>query len=121
MTARDHRRGAVLTAAIVVALARAAYGDPSPDLTHYVHLQSGSHVSTDGGTKIDLPPGYFYDEPTHSKVETEFKRLQDQETRQTAENKSLRASLDTWQPGWWTLAATVVVGVAAGWYAHDKL
>lgn len=107
-----------LTAAIVVALSRGAYGDPSPT---YLHMRTPSHVVTDGGSDLRLPPGYFLDEPTHDKVDAEVRRLQDAETRLTAENQSMRKSLDGWQPGFYTLAIAAASAIVLGWYAHDKL
>ena len=114
------RRVAVGVVVLASFAARAA-ADPAPDLTHYVHLQSGSHVTTDGGTVTQLPPGYFMDEPTHDKLDAEMKRLQDSETRLTAENASLVKATSGWQPGWYTLAITLASGVALGWYAKSKL
>lgn len=115
------RQRITLAAALVALTAARAVADPAPTLTDFAHIHTPSHLTTDGGSKLDLPPGYFMSEPSFSKLDNEMKRLQDQETRQTAENKSLRASLDTWQPGWWTLAAAIVVGGSAGWYLHDKI
>lgn len=70
---------------------------------------------------ITLPPGRFVDEATWLELDVSLREAQDARTRLTAENKSLRASAAGWQPGWRTLAATVLAGLAAGWYVHDKL
>lgn len=95
-------------------LPRTGYCEP-------VHVHSPSHVVTDGGSKLDLPPGYFYDEALHAALDVEVKRLQDVETRVTAENKSLRETLSTWQPPVYLLVTTFVIGVAAGAYLVYKL
>lgn len=94
---------------------------PPPDLTHYVHLESGSHVSTDGGSKIDLPRGYFVDEPTWDKIDQDVKATQVLQTRLLAENASMRKTLSGWQPGWYVITAALAVGLIGGWYVGRKL
>jgi hypothetical protein len=128
----------VIVLAIVVThlAARSAYGQdavplqnpPPPPLTApllpgtgFLHLRSGSHVVTDGGTDLRLPPGYYLDDPTWIRLDGEFRRLQDQETRLTAQNEALRKSTSGWQPGWKTLTATLIVGLAGGVYLSSKL
>lgn len=86
-----------------------------------VHVHSASHVVTDGGSKLDLPPGYFYDEALHAALDVEVKRLQDVETRLTAENESLRKTLSTWQPPTYLLVTTFVIGLGLGAYLVSKL
>lgn len=68
-----------------------------------------------------LPPGHFVNEPAWSALDTEIRRLQDQETRLDAENRSLRESAAGWQPGWRTLAVTLATGVALGVAAYRWL
>jgi hypothetical protein len=77
-------------------------------------------VHTDGGNDLRLPPGYYLDEPNWNKLDLEVRRLQDQETRLTAENHSLRTSLGGWQPGWKTLSGALLLGIAAGFYVRSK-
>ena len=122
------RRRTVIVVAVLVALSRSAAADPTPPATapvpaptNFLHVSVPWHLSTDSGTKLDLPPSYVLDEPSFSKLDVEMKRLQDAETRLTAENKSLKTAVSGWQPGWWTLATTVVVGAGLGWYAHSKI
>jgi hypothetical protein len=115
------RRRLVFAAAIAASLAARAAADPAPDLTKYVHLQSGSHVETGGGSQRDLPPGYFLDEPTFQKLDRDFKACQDDSTHKAAEIKVYKAEIEKWQPGWMTLAGAIVAGAALGWYAHGKL
>lgn len=121
------RRRVVIVVAALVALTRSVAADPTPPApplpaaTNFLHVSVPWHLSTDSGTKLDLPPSYVLDEPSYSKLDVEMKRLQDAETRLTAENKSLKTAVSGWQPGWYTLATVLVVGVGLGWYAHDKL
>lgn len=98
----------------LLTLPRTGYCEP-------VHVHSASHVVTDGGSKLELPPGYFYDEALHAALDVEVKRLQDVETRLTAENKSLRATLSTWQPPTYILVTTFVMGLGIGAYLVSKL
>lgn len=62
----------------------------------------------------ELPAGRFLAEPGWSALDLEMRRLQDAETRLTAENTSLRKNADAWRPGWKTLTGAVLVGVALG-------
>lgn len=69
----------------------------------------------------ELPPGHFVDEATWAAIDAEMRRLQDQEVRLTAENKSFRTSAaegSGWRPGWITLVTAFALGTAAGWYAY---
>lgn len=106
-----------LVAALVVAAAlalpaRAAAEPPPP-----VHLKSGSSVTTDRGSVLRLPPGYFVTEDGWSKLDVEVRRLQESEVRLKAENESLRDSAESWQPGWKTLAGALVAGISLGTWA----
>lgn len=106
----------------LAASARTASGDPDPTPPPTnIHIHSASSLHTDGGSDLRLPPGYFLDEPAHDRLDTEMRRLQDAETRLGAENTSLRASTQGWQPGWYTVAGIIATSLAAGWYLHDKL
>lgn len=98
-----------LIALLFITIPRTAYADT-------VHLKTPSSVVTDGGSKLRLPAGYFVDEPVWLSVDKEFRRLQESETRTLAENKALRSRLDTWSPGWITLATSFAVGAIAGGY-----
>lgn len=111
-------RRIAIACAVVAAFASRVAADPAPPVL--VHLASGSHVVTDGGSDLRLPPGYFVDEPTWQRLDTEVKRLQDAETSLTAQNTSLRASTSGWQPGWKVLVGALVIGIAAGVYADRK-
>lgn len=69
----------------VALLAHNAFGD-------IYHVQSPSTLTTDGGSKLKLPPGYFMDEDTWKLRDAKLKALEDQSTRLTAENTSLKNS-----------------------------
>lgn len=105
----------ILAALILVATSRAA-ADPV-----HLHMRTPSTVTTDGGSTLQLPPGYFLDEDSYSKLDNEVRRLQGQETRLVAENGSLRKTLSSWQPGWVVVASAVAGGIALGFYVHSKL
>lgn len=112
--------------AIVFALACAPSGaaaDPgAPSVaTGPLHLKSTSRVVTDGGSRLTLEPGYYLTEPQWVELDGEVKRLQDQGTRLTVENQVMRAALQRWQPGWRSVAITLVVGVTIGAYVGGKL
>ena len=74
-----------------------------------------THYSLPLGTHILAPPAW-------SKLDAEMRRLQDAETRLTAENQSLRTQAGSgWRPGWKLLATTLVIGTALGAYGRSKL
>jgi hypothetical protein len=75
-----------------------------------------STLTLKSGRVLDLPPGRFIEELEFEKTEIEFKRLQDTETRLTAENHEFRKITESWQPGWRTLAVTLLGGIAIGVY-----
>lgn len=111
--------GACATA--VVLYARTAGGEPvAEEAPEPIHVLSPSTITTEKGNSLALPPGWFLAEPLMVKLDTELRRLQDAETRLTAENESLRKSAATAVgPGW--QAALVLVGVAlAGGIALER-
>ena len=79
------RRLAMSIALAVALLAHNAFGD-------IYHVASPSTLKTDGGSTLKLPPGYFVDEDTWKLRDTKLKTLEDQSTRLTAENTSLKNS-----------------------------
>ncbi len=96
-------RGARSLAFVVSLLASRAAAEPP------LHFTTPSKVITQKGTNLDLPPGYYLSEPQWDKLDLEVKRLQTQETRLKAENKSLKSSSsNTW------LVLGLVVGAFAG-------
>ena len=95
--------------------------DPLPGFTVPTHIHSSSSVTTDGGSTLRLPPGYFMDEPSWDNLNVQVKKLQDLDTNLTAQNQAMQSSLSGWSPGWRTLAVAVVTGVALGVYLDRKL
>lgn len=67
----------------------------------------------------ELPPGRFIQEDLWVELDNEFKRLQDKETRLTAENKSLRESAT--DVPWLALTIAASVGILTGVYIGTKL
>lgn len=102
---------AVAVAVLLLPATATAEDDPPPALG-ILHVHSPSTLTTDGGSLLRLPPGYFLDEPTWDVLDTEITRLQDVETRLTAENEALRDAVSRSPlPGWRTL--TLVGGALA--------
>lgn len=97
-----------MTAAIVTALcAREASGDTW-------HIKSPSSVVTEKGSTLKLPPGYFLDEESWRERDLELRRLQEQETRLKAENRSLRKSAEADAIPWKTIGCAIVFGAFVG-------
>lgn len=70
---------------------------------------------------FSIPIGsHIFDPATYAILDGELKRLQEVEVRLTAENDSFRRTMKAWQPGWKTLALTLAVGFAGGFYVHSK-
>lgn len=103
------RRLAVIVAVAAALAARDAAGDT-------YHLKSPSTLETEKGSKLSLPPGYFLDEKTWQDRDLELKRLQEQETRLKAENKSLKKAAVEDYP-WLATGFVGVFGVAIGIFA----
>ncbi len=107
-------------ASVLLLLTASAAADPTPTVLHF-SSNSTVYTDTNPGEGLRLPPGYYLPEDSWKILDDEFKRLQDQETRLGAENKSLRETSDSWQPGWKTLTVTLLTGMVAGWYIHQSL
>lgn len=119
---------AVVVAAALVLAPAVAHGDcenapVEPLPTPHVVLDSGPGVlDAPNGRSYFLPVGtHILDGLSWQKQDDEVRRLQELETRLTAENASLRETASGWQPGWKLMLATLVVGVAGGVYIHSKL
>lgn len=84
-------------------------------------IRSPSTLTTDGGSTLRLPPGYFVDEPAWNALDAELKRLQGRETRLQAENESLRSSAAE-GGGWGMFVAGILVaaGIGVGGYALTR-
>jgi hypothetical protein len=74
---------ALLVGIVVLLLSSTAASEPTRILTP-------SHCLTDGGEKLDFPPGTFVTEPDWLTLDKEIRRLQDAETRLQAERDSYR-------------------------------
>jgi len=112
-----------VTAAVVVltlCAASAAAADPAAAPAGAIHVLTSAHLVSDGGTDLRLPPSYILDEPTWTRLDAEVRRLQDVETRLTAENTTLRASVGGWHPGWKLITSTLAVGLAVGFYVGRR-
>lgn len=105
MVVRKRHAALLLTVAL---FSREAHGEP-------VHLKSPSKVETQAGSKLELPPGYFFEEAEKAALDAEMKRLQEREVRLDAENKSLRASADEISFGWLALGTAIVAGFTLGY------
>ncbi len=103
----NRNRLALMVAVGAVIAARDASGDP------IYHLKSPSTLKTEKGSELKLPPGYFLDEQTWQDRDAEMKRLQEQETRLSAENLSLRKSARDDYP-WLATGVVGAFGVALG-------
>lgn len=113
---------AVAAALVILLLSTGAAADDAPAAPPTAHLRLNTPMLLtrgDGATRM-LPPGHFFDEPSYDKIEKEVKRLQDQETRLTAENLSLRKATEGWTPGWKTVASIFVTGVTIGIYVATR-
>ncbi len=101
-------RFALLVGLAAVLAARDAAGEPT-----IYHLKSPSSLKTEKGSELKLPPGYFLDEEAWRQRDEEMKRLQEQETRLSAENLSLRKSARDDYP-WLATGVVGAFGVALG-------
>lgn len=84
------KRKHLMLGALLLLAARDAYGDECPDPG--CHIKAPSTLTTQKGTVLTLPPGYFLDEPTFSKRDEELKLAKTLNVRLKAENDSLRKS-----------------------------
>lgn len=82
-----------------------------------LHHRAPAKLLTGDGSTYDLPPGYTVPEDRFSALDRELRRLQEVETRVTAENKSLRKSAKSvvrWPAIGVAVVAGLLVGVAVG-------
>lgn len=120
------RQLALVAMVCVLTVPRTAFADEDI-VTHpppvNLHISSNSTLRTDVDQHVAhrLPPGYFFDEGTFDKLDAELRRLQEQETRLTAENESLRDSSRHYFPGWVVVGAAVAAGIAAGIWIGVKI
>jgi hypothetical protein len=105
-------KGRLAACAFVLLVARDAYGDDNPCPDPGCHVKSPSTLTTQKGTVLALPPGYFLDEETWARRDLELKEAQDLNTRLKAENSSFRKSADA--TPWKTAGIAGAVGIVAG-------
>lgn len=108
-----HRK-AIAAAVLLIITGRAAADPPV-----IIHLKSDADCVSTKGSHFQLPPGYELDEPTWATKDAEMRRLQDAETRLSAENTSLKASASDSVS--WKLVVTVASVAFAAGYAATKL
>lgn len=86
--------------ALVVLTPSNAFADENPCPDPGCHIKSPSTLTTERGSILKLPPGYFLDEGTFSRRDAELKTAQNQVTRLTAENESFRKDAEkfSWSP-----------------------
>lgn len=93
-------RGFVVAFALVVLTPSNAFADENPCPDPGCRLKSPSTLTTERGSVLQLPPGYFLDEPTWLRRDAELKAAQDRVTLLKAENESFRkdAAKFSWAP-----------------------
>ena len=104
---------------IVLFSSEAFADDPLP--SGHVELTTGpGQLVAPGGKTYYLPLGtHILDGTTWQKLDDDTKTSHDQVTRLTAENQSLKKSLEA--PSWTTLIVLGIIGIAAGgvvYYTH---
>jgi hypothetical protein len=116
------RRLAIIAALLVMFGTDRALADDAqpPSVTQplpnpHVRLSEGGELTTPDGQRYYLPLGtHILDGTSWQKLDDEVKRLQEQETRLKAENKSLKGALSSWTPGWGTLIVFTGLALATG-------
>lgn len=106
---------AALALAALLATGGRVWAQEDEDVPRPTHVKSPTQCRTERGTELSFPPGYFLPEPTWLRLDGEMKRLQEQETRLTAENLKLRelTRSGAGRTLYW-LGAGVLLGIAAG-------
>lgn len=118
------RKVTAIFALLVVLLTATAAADPEqpvPTLPPpFLRMRLPAKICwPDLSTCADVEAGYYIEEHLYNELDVEMRRLQDQETRLGAENKSLRSSADAFP--WLPVAIGVGVGFVAGVYLGTKL
>lgn len=114
---RERSAGCVVALVVLLLSTRAATQPASdPEPAPHVHVLEPATITTDSGKSRRIPPGHFVDEPRWSLLDVEMRRLQDAETRLTAENASMRKTTSAWRPGWKMLGSALLTGITVGAY-----
>lgn len=108
---------AVVVALVLLWPGSALADDPADTSAEMLHIESPFTVTTDGGSTVRLPPGYYMPEPTYDRLDLEVRRLQDAETRLMAENVVLRDTPPPTRRWWIGAAAGLIAGIVLGAYA----
>ncbi len=109
----------LLAVVLVMGMARSAGADENPCPDPGCHLKSGGTLTTRKGSVLELPPGYFLDEPTFVRRHVELVDAQDKVTRLGAENRVLREEAS--RPGWKITLVVGVVNTIVGAYLWHRL
>ncbi len=118
-----------IAAALVILLSAGAAADPALPVpveappVFYLRMRTETEICMlpDRVRCRILMPGRYVEESHWTELDAEMHRLQDQENRLDAENRSLRESASAWRPGWKTITAAIVVGLVGGVYIGMKL
>ena len=104
----------------VALLALVAWCAEAPGQTiDTLRIRTPSTITTDGGSTVRVPPGFFVPDPVWQEIDDEWRRLQDAETRLRAENESYLKTIEDHR---WKLVIGVVAGVVVGWgLAHAEI
>lgn len=84
-----------------------------------IHINSPSELTSEGGTKLKLPPVYILSEGAYKTLDLRLKSLENQETRLNAENKYLKSRANNFH--WWFTGSVLFIGIVAGVYVGQKL
>jgi hypothetical protein len=120
----NRKLGALITLAILCKPNTVSADDvvPEPLPGDSIRLTSGDGMLEIAARRFVLPQGTrILTPPAFERLDVEMRRLQDVETRLTAENLHMKTATRGWQPGWKVLAITAVSALASGIYLGYKL
>ena len=108
---------AALTVVVVIVAASPAAAEPEPPTE--VTAPAVCRDNADPPNELTLAPGsMILTGAAWANLDTRVRGLQEDRTRLTAENQSLRESAAAGGfPSWWWIAAGVAAGAAAGFWA----
>jgi hypothetical protein len=108
--------------ATLLVYSRAA-GEPLPIPDRPAQLETWGTLDTLGGSTLALPPGtWIVPEESWSTLDDELRRLQEAETRLTAQNQSLRSSAADFDRKWlWVGGSALVAGFLTGAAGRDAI
>lgn len=115
------KRLALVVALFVFLVGGRAFADEVKPLPEgHVRLTTGNgELIAPNGDRYFLPVGtHILDGTSWENLDGEHRRLQEQETRLKAENRSLRNSANEWSPGWRTVVFITAGALAIGFTAE---